>query len=205
MSGYAVFVEGLRDLPNIGMISEAATIAARQAINRATLRGRGWAASEMRKQVNFPASYLTGSDARLRITKQATNTDLEGVIAGRSRATSLARFSRETDPAAARRRGGVSVQVKPGQARFMRGAFLVRLKAGAGNTDTQFNLGLAIRLKPGQSVHNKHSMKQLSHNVYLLYGPSVDQVFSTVRDDVAPQIGDFLQAEFLRLVDLRKV
>jgi len=205
MTTYAVFVEGLDDLPDVQNIPAAVTVAARQAVNRATERARTWSAREMREQVAFPARYLSGADARLRITKKATNSSLEGVITGRQRATSLARFSRDRYPASARRRKGVTVQVKPGEAKFMRGAFLVRLNAGAGRTDTQFNLGLAIRVKDGETIRNKKNVTQLDRNVYLLYGPSVDQVFRTVREDVVPETRDFLEAEFRRLLDLRGV
>ncbi|AEY69569.1 hypothetical protein AH2_00059 [Burkholderia phage vB_BceS_AH2] len=204
-SAYVIVAEGIDAIPDAGAIDKAIVIAARQAINRATPRARTAASREMRKQVAFPASYLSGNDARLRITKMATNDNLESVITGRQRATSLARFSRERDPASARRKGGVNVEVKPGQARFMKGAFLVKLKAGNAKTDTQFNLGLAIRLKPGERLRNKTQMQQLDHNVYLLYGPSVDQVFRTVREDIAGDTRSFLEAEFRRLLDLRKV
>lgn len=86
----------------------------------------------------------------------------------------------------------------------MKGSFLVKLKSGNAKTDTQFNLGLAIRLKPGERLRNKTSMTQLDHNVYLLYGPSVDQVFRTVREDIAPDTASFLEAEFRRLLDIGK-
>jgi hypothetical protein len=204
-SSYVIVAEGFKGLPDFDEADKRIVAAARMAINRTAQRARTAASREMRQQVNFPASYLTGESARLNITRQATNENLEAVITGRQRATSLARFSRDRDAASARRRGGVSVQVKPGEARFMKGAFLVKLRAGATKTDTQFNLGLAIRLKPGERIRNKTQMQQLDHNVYLLYGPSVDQVFRTVREDIAPDAESFLETEFRRLLDLRTV
>lgn len=205
MSAYVIVAEGISGLPDFEQADQRIIVAARQAINRTLSRTRTASARAIRDQVAFPASYLTGQEARLRISKQASNDDLEGVITGRQRATSLARFSKDRNPSTARRKGGVNVEVKPGEARFMKGAFLVKLKRGSEKTDTQFNLGLAIRLKPGERIRNKTQMQQLDHNVYLLYGPSVDQVFKTVREDVTPDTESFLATEFRRLLDLRDV
>lgn len=202
---YVVVAEGLGDLVNadIGDIPEDIRRKAVMAINRTVQWARAQAAREMRRQVAFRASYLTGADGRLRIAKKAHGTDLEASIVGRQRATSLARFTTDRDPARARRRGGVNVEVKPGAAKFMKGAFLVRLRAGAVKTDTQHNLGLAIRLKPGQTLRNKKYATQLDRDVYILYGPSVDQVFRTVSDDMSPDALQYLEREFDRLRALK--
>lgn len=198
---YVVVAEGLSDLVNSDLenISDELRRKAVMAINRAIEWARVQASREMRRQVAFKAGYLR---ERLRVTKKARGQDLEAIITGRQRATSLARFARDTDPAAARRRGGVRVEVKPGAAKMMKGAFLVRLRAGAAKTDTQYNLGLAIRLKPGDSLRNKKYAVQLDQNVYILYGPSVDQVFRSVADDLSPDALVYLEREFDRLAAL---
>jgi hypothetical protein len=41
-------------------------------------------------------------------------------------------------------------------------------------------------------------MVQVDGNLYLLYGPSVDQVFRDVRFEVQAPIGDVLESSFLR-------
>ena len=69
-------------------------------------------------------------------------------------------------------------------------AFLVRLKNN--------NIGLAVRLKPGEVLQNSEKAVRLDNNVYLLYGPSVDQVFRSVADDKTPKILSDVTAEFLR-------
>jgi hypothetical protein len=79
----------------------------------------------------------------------------------------------------------------------MPSAFLMRLRAGAGTADN-YNIGLAIRLAPGERIRNKRVMTQVGHNLYLLYGPSVDQVFRTVADDNAPEIATMVRDEFYR-------
>ena len=204
-SGYTIVLEGLDATADLAALTPKLTEAARQAINRTLDRTRTQAAREIRRQVAFPASYLSPSGERLVVSKRASDTNLEGVISGRWRATSLARFAKNTDPKAARRRGGVTVTIKPGSAKFMKGAWLVRLRAGSEKTDTQFNLGLAMRLKPGETLRNSRGAVRLDNNVWLLYGPSVSQVFTTVRDDLTPETLDFLEKEFERLRVVRGI
>lgn len=190
------------DLPDLGKAPEKLVRFATMAINKTVDRARTRAAQRIAQQVAFPASYLRGENSRLFVKKRATGSDLEGVVAGRHRPTSLARFVRDNNPSAARKRGGLTIQVKPGEARFVKGAFLVKLRAGAEKTDTKYNLGVAIRLKQGQRPRNSRAAVQLDRNVWLLYGPSVNQVFQTVCEDVAPETRDFLVAEFMRLLDV---
>lgn len=177
--------------------------AALRAVNATADRTSPEARRRIRAQVNFQAQYLTGTDSsgqqRLGVSQRATSGSLEAVITGRSKPTSLARFV-QGSPAIGK--PGVTVSVAPGFARFMERAFVIRLPAGRSDIETQNNLGLAIRLKPGEVVHNKRVMARLSGNLYLLYGPAVDQVFATVREDVAPGAEQFLGDEFMRLWEL---
>lgn len=197
---YAIVVEGFQAaLRGLAEIPDNMKLAMVRAVNETVEHARAVGAKKIRQQINLPASYLSGPSSRLAITKKATRSDIEGVITGRHRPTSLARF---TSAGAAGTRKGVSVQVKPGFARFMRRAFLIRLRAGNELTDTRFNLGLALRLKPGERIQNKREMVQIDSNLYLLYGPSVDQVFSDVAGEISPAIEDYLESEFLRLMDV---
>src|SRR5690625_6863150 len=104
---------------------------------------------------------------RLQITQYAQGRHLLGTILGTDRSTSLARFS-----SGAKR---LSVQVAPGRRKRMGRAFLLPLRGG--------NIGLALRLKPGERLRNKKRVTQVSKNLYLLYGPAVNNVF----DDVAEE------------------
>ncbi len=202
MDAYEISLDGVENLPDLGNAPDKIVRFATMAVNKAVDRARANAARRIRQQVAFPATYLTGEDARLYVKKRAKKDDLEGVVTGRFRATSLARFTKDTSQAQVRKRGGLTVEVKPGEARFLKGAFLVRLRAGAAKTDTKFNLGVAIRLKSGQRPRNSRAAVELARNVWLLYGPSVNQVFQTVRADVAPETRDFLINEFMRLLDV---
>jgi hypothetical protein len=174
--------------------------AARLAINQVAARsGMKRISNAIYDQVAFPTNYLTQND-RLSVTQRATDENLEAVITGRFRPTSLARFMNPGQTQQTARMGGVSVQVKPGQSIDMKNAFLVKLRQGAQLTETQYNMGLAIRVKPGESVRNRHNgtAYQLFPNVFLLYGPSVNQVFRGVIDEVGGDIADDVGAEFLR-------
>ena len=201
---FAVFVEGLSGLEDMEALRKSIRLDAARALNTAAERGRTLGARAIRDEVNFPAAYLTPGQKRLYVAKKATRTDLEARIRARSRPTSLARF---TTGSTAINKAGVSVTVQPGKARYMKRAFLVRLKAGAGSIETRSNLGLAVRLKAGETLRNKNQVRRLDSGLYLLYGPSVDQVFrardgSGVAEDIAPEIADILETEFLRLVEV---
>lgn len=193
---YIVAIEGLSEtIASIDEMPASVLRFARMAINTTTRKSRTLASRRIRDQVSFSATYLADGNGRLSITKTASDNDLEARIRGRFRPTSLARF---VSSASSR---GVRVRVKPGSSELMRRAFLMRLRAGNASIDTKSNQGLAIRLKPGERIANKRQMIQVSGNLYLLYGPSVDQVFSSVAEEIAPETSEMLEAEFLRLID----
>jgi hypothetical protein len=169
----------------------------RRAVNATARRTRTRSAKAIREEVNFPARYLSGNNGRLTL-KLAGAGQTEASIKGRFRPTSLARFS--TSAPGSKR--GVTVRVSPTNgARRMKRGFLMRLRSGAGTTDTKFNLGLAIRLKPGETITRKREMVALGKGLYLLYGPSVNQVFRTVAYTEAGPASEYLQQEFARLLE----
>jgi len=177
---------------------EVSAQAIRMAINDVT-RGKAMKMirSRMMEEIDFTSSYLGGD--RLKITGKATNAKPESIITARKRATSLARFSSGT-PASTRKRG-VSVRVKKGKTTFLKNAWLVRLNKGASKDEDNYNLGLAVRLGPGQTLSNKHRQHSswlVKGSVALLYAPSVNQVFRSVADEVADPIGELVAAEYLR-------
>lgn len=168
-------------------LPEQAELAGVLAINQTATRSLSPIKAQMRSEINFPNGYL--EDGRLAVTRKATAGSLEAVIRGRDRATSLARFAAGQTPANTRKRG-VFVEVKKGKRQQMKSAFLVNLKNG--------NIGLAVRLKPGQSLRNSEKAVRLANNVFLLYGPSVDQVFSGVVEQQIPTIDANLRKEWFR-------
>ena len=176
--------------------ADAAVPAMRMAINDvATRGGMALIREEMTDQIAFPRGYLTGD--RIGVTKRATNANLEAVITGRKRATSLARF---TSARTINQKGGVSVRVSRGRTTYLKQAWLVRLKKGASLDEDNYNIGLAVRLRPGEKLNKKtvHQSWLVAGQVALLYGPSVDQVFQEVAGDVVDPISEMVQDEFFR-------
>lgn len=195
-----VVATGLEDIGSFFENAPAiAGKAARMAVNdTASRQGMKAIKDKMLDEIAFPSGYLNKD--RLAVTKRATNNDLEAIITGRKRATSLARFA-TSGAIPGMRSNGVTVQVKKGNSVRMRRAFLVRLKRGASLSEDNYNVGLAVRLMPGETLGNKKSTHKswlVPGRVALLYGPSVDQVFRTVADDVAPKLGDLMSTEFFR-------
>jgi hypothetical protein len=200
---YAIAVQGIRSLEEFNDLKGDIDFAALRAVNKTADKYRTTSARRIREQVKFPARMLTPRAKRLYVSRRAKRTDLSAVITGRARPTSLAQFVIGTP----RRGQGVRVEVAPGKSRFLRRAFLVKLKAGSAGIDTKFNMGLAVRLKPGEYIRNKNKSTRLAKGLFLLYGPSIDQVFidSTgrgVAQDLSPDIADSMNDEFLRLLDL---
>lgn len=188
-----------------------------QAINRSAKWARTRMDREIRNQVNLPASYLRPSEGRLTVYSQATTNNLEAVIQGRDRPTMLSRFIKGGEDASyqkmkgARQRGrkaqAIRVGVKKGHYADFKGAFIVKLRGG----EATGNTGLAIRMRDGTKPSKAYAPTQLKgfgENVWLLYGPSVDQilwsvrnnggVFAKVEDDVADKVND----EFSRLLNV---
>jgi hypothetical protein len=179
-------VEFFQRLPNV------ADKAAQLAINTVAHRGGlTMIRRSILSEIAFPKNYLT--DDRLGVTKKATAGDLEAVIAARERPTSLARFAAAGTALGSRARIGVRVSVKRGSTTSLKQAWLVNLKNG--------NVGLAVRLKPGQAVANRYKAVTawlVPNKVALLYGPSVDQVFREVSEKTAAPISRMVSDEFLR-------
>lgn len=195
------FAVGLDEIDDfLQLAPDAATEAARMAINDVAKRsGLALARREMYDEVNFPPGYL--SNDRLFVAKLARNHDLEAIIMGRDRPTSLARFA--VGPIRVGQRG-VRVAVHKGGGVMMKKAFIVPLYGRSGNGS---NMGLAIRLKPGESIYGRREAGNVNYSVFkrdkygtivLLYGPSVDQVFKGVAEDISPQIAEDVSEEFFR-------
>lgn len=176
--------------------------AARLAINASARYASRVASKRIREQVAFKRSYLgeAGSaNAKIQI-KYASGNDISAVVLARDRPTSLARFAVGTPTFGRRKKGtrppGVRVKTGGGVQRLKNG-FYVRLNRGPIFTVDHFNLGLAVRLKEGEPKPSPKA-SPLGGGTYLLYGPSVAQVFDTVREDIAPEVGDYVRMEFLR-------
>lgn len=150
----------------------------------------------MRSQIAFPPGYLDETD-KFGVTRPATPSDLTSIISARQRPTSLARFATGTVGAE-----GATVRVKKGRTTRLRKAFMVRLRAGTVLDNDNFNLGLAVRIPGGAAaIRNKTDKSRMVHlakDVFLLYGPSVDQVFKGVSVTETPVVLSEIGTEFYR-------
>lgn len=200
---YAVVVEGLADLGVLKELPDNTLLDAARAINKVLPSIRTESARRILGQINFPNSYLNPGAKRLYVSRLATRGKLEGAITARRRPTSLARFVTGN---LQDKQVGVTVQVsKGGKTENLKRAFVIRLN---GNADTQGNFGLAIRLPKGKAMTNRKSAVRMANGLYLLYGPSVQQVFldnqgEGVAEDMVPLALEKLGDEYTRLFDLR--
>lgn len=192
---YQIETRGLAEFEKmIESIGAAVEPAAAVALNEAARYGRRVGSENIRREINFKAGYLQG---RLAVSKQAKPGDLEAVITGRDRPTSLARFGQGV-PRFGAQRVPPRVRVKAsGGARSIKKGFYMRLRRGsAAVTAENSNIGLAIRLKEGERVQNKNEMVPVGDGVYLLYGPSVGQVYRGVAERTAEDVGTQAAARY---------
>jgi hypothetical protein len=183
------------DVSNLSDIKrEVVDLALVRSINRVVDRLRTKAARVARQEVNFPASYLSPSGRRLWVEQRATRDNIDAKLRGQSRPTSRARFSTQK-VGQKTRAGGVGVMVAPGQKRLIKRAFLIRLKNS--------NIGLAVRTNGGPPV-GAYKPREIGKNLWLLYGPSVDQALLSassgggIFEDLRVETLNELEAEFTR-------
>jgi len=175
---------------------------ASDAINDTAVFARKIGSQQIRRKINFKADYLDGG--RLAVRKHARPDDLEAIVTGRDRPTSLARFSQGT-PHFGRQRTPPRVRVRTASgAKQIRGGFFMRLRRGNAVVSAEnANIGLAIRLKEGERVRNKNDMVGIGGSLYLLYGPSVGQVYRTVAEDTTDQVTAQLANRFAHYLGRR--
>lgn len=190
-----VNLDGLADF--VGEIPKKQARAARAAINKTADRARTMGARAILDEINLPASYLAPSAGRLTVSRRASDDNLEAAVTGRQRPTALARFIVGNPQPGSGDPIDVAVNRGAGAKRLDR-AFIVNLRRG--NTDTKGNMGLAVRTSDGGKPRGAYKPQPLARGAWLLYGPSVDQVFKRVRNDIAPDAADYLAKEYSRVL-----
>lgn len=182
---------------NRGQIAEAISLfefvggnsadALRVAINKAAPKVKTSASRKIREQVSLKAAYV---NERLTF-KRATRKDLSGAIRTPSRGLLLSRFATEPNVA------NESISwVKPPPAPY--GGHYVKIKPSS----PEVKVGRAGDSKPFYIVLKGSralgiARRKADGSIDVLHGPSLSQVFNTVRDDVLPEAGAELQAQLL--------
>lgn len=183
---------GLRNFSElVQAMPKAAKQAASLAINTGARRGRTEGSRLIRGQVNLTASDLN-EPGRFQVSRFAKPAELSAAISARTQPTSLARFA--TQATRGGKKAGLRIGVKRGGRKVvLRSGFFIDLRSG--------NRGVAIREAVADRINLKRagfSARASKRGYLLLYGPSVDQVFRTVKDDMSPGLADFMNTEFNR-------
>lgn len=149
---------------------EKAVITAQtRSLNKTAKKVRTQAAKEIGSQVALKAGYIK---TKLQIIKANKNND-HAVVFTTSRGVLLSRYSnsqlrRKSKITGNKKSAGISVKVKKsGKRKKMRGAFYIKLK-NSGVT------GIAVRKKGAKG----------KDNYKVVHGPSVSQVWDSVRGDI---------------------
>lgn len=191
--GYNVQVDGAQvneALAYFNFLGGATTDAVRVAINRSGPKVRTRASQAIRSQVRLKAKYVND---RLKFQK-ATRTKLEGRITTPSRGLLLSKFSTNSQISGDRvsffrppevPARGIRVKVKPQGATkaLSRDYFYMILPNSRA-------VGIVRRRPKGQTGPRGGKFD-------VAYGPSLSQVFNTVRDDVLPEASNIYQSEML--------
>lgn len=190
-----ISLQGARDLEaKFKLLPELATQAARIAINDAAAEAVRVARRQIYREVAFPAGYLERED-RLSVGRAATNQVLEAVVKGRDRPTSLARFVPEGTQVGRGKDRSITITVAPGRPK-------ISVKGNLQIRNFGDNRLLILKLKPGQRPSKAYRPRPIfgpNSGMWILYGPSVDQIFKGVADDIAPAITQHAIDEFDRV------
>lgn len=179
LDGLTTYFEGAPD-----RAKKAASLSLNQTADRVVVpRARDL----IQEQIAFPTGYVNKD--RLFVSQRSSPSNLEVKVKGRDAPTSLIRFA-----TVGADNKITSVTVQPGGSRPISRGFAITLRNG--------NRGFAVRLPAGQTLQRSRGAKLLGGrrggNVYLLYGPSVNQAFLSVADDITPEFLTYLSSEFLR-------
>jgi hypothetical protein len=184
-------------IARVGRMGANTDVAARIAVNDSARFAVREGSKQILDEINYPRSYLRGKNGRLGVSKFASNGDLEAVVKGRDRPTSLARFAQGAIRFG--RRNAIRVKVAAGgAARTLQHSFFMKLRRGDSFDGENANIGLAVRVPKGQSLRNSRGAQDLGNGLFLLYGPSVDQAFQGVAADIIDDVSDNLETEFVR-------
>lgn len=186
----SILVTGMNEaLAMLRSVDAESRSALSKAINAVADETHDLAVQKIMSQVALSASYVK---SRLYISQRASVDDPTAVISGRVRSTQLRRYQGKQLYVRAKMPGkkrlaGTSVKVKAGGAtKVLKHAWVMKLKYGDIDAKMGRTHGIVQRTGSGRNDYR------------VLYGPSVDQVWNDVKDDVRPLIEPRLAVEFLK-------
>jgi hypothetical protein len=182
----AVSTKGLERLDDdVRRFGDKANLAAQLAINDTLAWSRTRLKVQMKAQINLTESAFSGK--HFFISQYARRGSLQGVLSAGTQGYSLSRFSVEKPRVGVK---GVSVQVAGGAVRKINRGFFIRAPNGA--------LGLAIRSK-AQPTGSRGAKESRKHKgLWILFGPSPDQLMRRLAPDSLPDVGRHVGAEYAR-------
>jgi len=167
---------------------DTAKQAASIAINDVARQERTLAKRQMQAAINVPSSTFEGKN--FAVAQFANPNNLEAVLSAARRPLNLSRFiTSRTPKVGPKGRKGIEVSVKRGGSkRVLEGAFLIPGPSGG--------VGLAIRSKT--PLRNSRAARQIRPGLYILSGPSVNQMFGRIAPTRERPAAGTLEREFLR-------
>lgn len=204
---FVLYVDAIDAIRSLDDIPAKMLKSARIALNEVARKGRTMAAREVLKETAFPTSYVSPAGGRLAVKNFASNTNLEAIIAGKTRATSLAQFLQGSSTVGgAKKRAGLRVKVDPTKGvRMLPRAFLIKLRGGS--IDSKGNVGVAVRTINGRQPPG-YKPKKIADNLWLLAGPSVAQNLYSEKNgggvftDISPKVAQMIEDEYWRQMAL---
>lgn len=168
--------------------------AASMAVNDTAAWSKTQARILMQSQILLPRETL--ENARFGVRQSATGANPEAVVSASNNPLGLSRFVVSPKvPGAAYPKTRIKVggrTIQWGQEGQKGGsyAFLLQTPNGAD--------GVALALRTTTPLRNSRAARKIGRNLYILSGPSVNQMFARIAPELVPRIEERLQGEFAR-------
>lgn len=184
--------------------------AASNTLNRTATATVVKSVSEITKSVNLQQSYVK---KHLNVVARASPTNLRVIIHANERGTLLTRYPHF------KTKDGVRVSINKGTGyRELKGAFIVSGLKGSGATGIALRNTTAVEFfenaiaKTGNSGGKLKKLRNIKvkaqvkpNGMEVLHARSVNQLFTSVKEDIKPYIHDFMLSDFLQEFDKKGI
>jgi len=170
---------------DVRRFGDKANLAAQLSINDTVRWARTRLKVGMQQQVNLTESAF--GKKHFFISQLASRDNLQATLSAGRQGYSLSRFSVGKPVARAR---GIKLRIKAGGASVtVKRGFFIAAPNGA--------LGLAVRTS-NEGLRNSRAARRIGKNLYLLFGPSPDQLMRRMAPESVPDVGRHVGAEYSR-------